>query len=405
MAAPNPPAMAALSGINFILDLARLTGAHPIAPEPAKPNEDKGKKDESLPDLAAITSGMTALKDQLDRFKKIEEENEKLKTEIETVKTELEVYKAASKEQITIIDNLRKARDELAGEQGAHPFAAAILDFELDMFIPSLFHKGERGGRLAARLIHDHIEACLPDGCVTSKFFVFVFLARSEELVDDMIVEGVVRTKDELEQFILGFNSSNSLYLIVESSCSRQMIHQREQAYALVLSRLPECQAIILGRWALQSSFAEILAPTPQPEFEEGPNGEKTEKKMPDPKFPTKVCFAEPPEEAVIRRSVLQREPRARNMADTIRMKGMYRGRGAYERPKKIVLSAMLTTFSPVRKIMTQSLTPSQRHLALKLIMTNRAFLGASASSHMPARRAQTVLEVAGSLGRLLTRL
>jgi len=56
--------------------------------------------------------------------------------------------------------------------------SVVILDFELDLFTPALFHRPAHAGRLAARAIRDKVKGTLPaelDGSVVT-VMVFIFL-------------------------------------------------------------------------------------------------------------------------------------------------------------------------------------------------------------------------------------
>lgn len=119
-----------------------------------------------------------------------------------------------------------------------------------------------------------------------------------------------------------------------------------QAALATVLSRLPECQLLLVGRWALDVVFAEMVAPVPAQgkDKEKGKDGEKDndksdakddgkDKNKKAPKFPSNIVFAEPPPTSWVPSDVIKREPRAIDLGRLIRMAPLIRGRGALARP------------------------------------------------------------------------
>ncbi|KAL8278446.1 hypothetical protein RQP46_009136 [Phenoliferia psychrophenolica] len=300
------------------------SSAPPVEAAPSKPKEPDAPFD-----AAALSDSYKKLKDKQQKelealLGKLLKENAEMKKAAEEQKHELLMFRSSTREQTK------------------RSFAVAIMDFSLDMFTPSVFHR-PNAGQYAAQRVRDALRANLPASAPGSQLLVFVFMSR--KILKDMIAEGVVRDKAELDAFILAFNTTHPLFMIVESDASPQVIVERERALATTFAGLSECQTLLVGRWALDVSFAEMVAPTPSKDKgkdkNKGKEGEDDsespkEKKAPKgpPLFPSKIVFIEPPPFAVIHTDVLKREPNAANLSGVVRMIPMIRGRGEFARPK-----------------------------------------------------------------------
>ena len=114
------------------------------------------------------------------------------------------------------------------------------------------------------------------------------------------------------------------------------------QELASVLAGIAECRTLLVGRWALDVTFAEMISPTPRKIKEKGADDdEKKEENSKEkgglketPKFPPKLVFVAPPAEARVHSDVLKREPHAVDLSRTVRMKPMVSGRGDFPRPR-----------------------------------------------------------------------
>ncbi|KAK4693307.1 hypothetical protein P7C70_g8952, partial [Phenoliferia sp. Uapishka_3] len=292
------------------------------APLPAPP-----KSPEKPPDFGELNTKFKKLKEGHSKeieslLGKIVKENEELKKANEKLKLELEVFRSSAREQGGELTKLRKEKDALVTEKVR--CAGRVLTFT-----PTVFHLGEDGGRYAARKLRDYLRQSLPDTYKNATLIVFVFMTR--KIVKDMIAEGVVKNEAELGSFILAFNNAHPLVMLIESNCPPEVIVQRERALATVLSRLPQCQTLLVGRWALDVPFAELIAPTP-PKSTDSDSKSKTKSKIPS-SFPAKLIFAEPPGSAIIHSTVLERLPQAIDLSRLIRTVPMISGRGSYPTP------------------------------------------------------------------------
>lgn len=259
-----------------------------------------------------------------------------------------------------------------------------ILDFELDMFTPLLFHRSENAGRAAARNLRDKIRESLPsdfagsNGVIMTFIFLYVALCltlvqegeracvlklflrsrRSPELLADLMAEGMVSSQQELSEFIASFNRAHPLYMMLEMDCEPDVILQRQRgefpwlvrpaailadryvllsALAAVYCRFDQCRRLILGRWALDLPLAELLAPTTAAtaNVEKPANDSESQKgKSKGPKFPPKVQFIEPFPGTWIDSSFRARDPKIVQMRGVIRRIPLRRGMGAYGPPQ-----------------------------------------------------------------------
>ena len=89
-----------------------------------------------------------------------------------------------------------------------HPLVTVILDFELDMFVPTFFKHGQTSGLVAARALRTRVRENLQPNIDPDKAIINVTILlnveRKQDLVFDMLAEGVIRAPGDLDSFVSG---------------------------------------------------------------------------------------------------------------------------------------------------------------------------------------------------------
>ncbi|GAA5859027.1 hypothetical protein JCM1840_003717 [Sporobolomyces johnsonii] len=183
--------------------------------------------------------------------------------------------------------------------------AVAILDFELDLFSPNIFHSHD-GGKEAYRALYRKLVRSLPNEAKgkVGQFLVYVFWTRNPAFMKQLVDEGLVSSIRELDDFINGFNQAHPLFMFIANDTPRELALQRQRALATVYARNPVCQRLILGRWALDLPLAEMICPSKGAE---------------KPKFPDKIRFVEPLTGFYLAPELRRREPQIIEMGGILR--------------------------------------------------------------------------------------
>ncbi|GAA5890282.1 hypothetical protein JCM6882_008782 [Rhodosporidiobolus microsporus] len=237
---------------------------------------------------------------------KLVEENNALKTKLAATERELKDVKAGRKEDEDALKKATKEIERLTGGNSA--LAVAVLDFELDLFAPEVFHHPD-AGRHAAELLHRKMRKSLqslpPEEQARSwQFLSIIFWTRNSEFVKALVASGLISSIADLDDFINGFNRAHPLFLFIVVNTSSEMTLQRQRALATVYSRNPVCQRLILGRWALDLPLAETIAPSK--------GAEKVT-------FPHKIVFVEPYTGFYLIPQLRKREPQIVEMEGVLR--------------------------------------------------------------------------------------
>ncbi|GAA5963068.1 hypothetical protein JCM21900_002224 [Sporobolomyces salmonicolor] len=233
---------------------------------------------------------------------KLVAENQELQEKLDACTRELKDVKAGRKEDEVALKQAQGAIEALGGGKIQ---TVAILDFELDLFLPNIFHS-YGGGNEAYRALHRKMVESLPNEAKSKvgQFLAYVFWTRNPPFMKQLIAEGVVSSIRELDDFLNGFNQAHPLFMFIASDTPRELALQRQRALATVYARNPVCQRLILGRWALDLPLAEMISPSKGAE---------------KPKFPDKIRFAEPFVGFYLAPELMRRQPQIIEMGGILR--------------------------------------------------------------------------------------
>lgn len=123
---------------------------------------------------------------------------------------------------------------------------------------------------------------------------------------------------------------------------------------------MPQCRRMIVGRWALDSAFMELVAPTPKKKAQEDKPKEEEEVKDKGKgkaaKLPDNLVFCEPYRTTFISADVRKRQPKLCRLTGLTRELPLRRGLAMYGRP---VIDFSVVCFIPSDRIFTRLTTPT----------------------------------------------
>ncbi|GAA5829522.1 hypothetical protein JCM11251_000189 [Rhodosporidiobolus azoricus] len=239
---------------------------------------------------------------------KLVAENDGLKARLAVVERELKDVKAGRREDEELLKKATKEIDRLSGGNSA--LAVSILDFELDLFAPEVFHQQD-SGRYAAELLHRKMRKSLqslpPDEQARHwQFLSIIFWTRNPEFVQALTASGLISSIADLDDFINSFNRAHPLFLFIVITL------------ATVYTRNPVCHRLILGRWAFDLPLAETICPS-----------KGADKVV----FPPKIVFVEPYTGFYLLPQLRKREPQIVEMEGVLRRFPLGVGGGLGGRP------------------------------------------------------------------------
>ncbi|KDE08044.1 hypothetical protein MVLG_01745 [Microbotryum lychnidis-dioicae p1A1 Lamole] len=260
-----------------------------------------------------------------------------LERKIQSMAEICERMEAERRETTEEVENLRRevALSKRRRGQGSKSLAVILLDFELDMFDSTLFHRPDEAGRNAARGLRNKVRSYLPAERAGCSVMAYVFLSRDSQLVADMCAEGVISSERELDEFVASFNNAHPLFLLISSDAPRNETLQRLRGLAALYSRLDSCSSLILGRWALDLECANMIC-----------SGSSTPEET--PRYPKKISFVEPVVGTWVPPELIQRSPVILDTSGLLRKTLLRRNRGAMRGLKLDEYRSLLDQAPPI---------------------------------------------------------
>ncbi|GAA5970078.1 hypothetical protein JCM11641_000258 [Rhodosporidiobolus odoratus] len=289
------------------------SGTGPVGPE-----QSKQLSEEQLNELHLQWANMQASHQQQAEslLGKLVAENDELKARLAVTDRELKDVKAGRKEDEELLEAARNEVERLGGGNASDSaevhfaaLAVAILDFELDLFSPEVFHHPADAGRYAAEALHRQLRKSLLrlpafERDKTWQFMVYIFWTRTTEFVESLSSHGLITSVAELDDFINGFNRAHPLFLLIVGNTASEMTLQRQRALATIFARNPLCQRLVIGRWGFDLPLAETLCPSR--------GADKVT-------FPDKILFVEPYHGFYLLPQLRRREPQIIEMDGVLR--------------------------------------------------------------------------------------
>ncbi|GAA5916777.1 hypothetical protein JCM8208_004039 [Rhodotorula glutinis] len=282
--------------------LPSLGGGAPGAPQAAAGPPSNELSEEQLHVLHAQWLRMQSSHqaESLELMGRLVAENNELKERLAKAQRDLKDVTAGRKADE---EELRRAEKEIKRLTGGNVrLVVAVLDLDTDLFAPEIFHQhnvAQAAVEAIRRKLLESLSSLEPaQSDKTWRNVVLIFWRRDPHFVQQLVAHGFFGSAREFDDFIVTFNRTDPLFMIiVEQSNSGEQALRRERAFAVLFAQHPLCYRLVLGRWAYDLHFAELLAPT------------NAKDRTVAAAFPTKILFVEPHIGAFLPAQLLRRRP------------------------------------------------------------------------------------------------
>ncbi|BGO97854.1 hypothetical protein NBRC10513v2_001851 [Rhodotorula toruloides] len=213
---------------------------------------------------------------------KLVEENNRLVETLDGVQRELKDVKAGRKADEEALKAAQKEVAKLGG--GKNGLAVAVLDFEADWFAPAILNASQPARAAVEGLVGKLRESLLllplQEQQKDWQLLVFIFWSRNPAFVRSLLANRIFASSKDFDRFLHSLDSVHPLCSVVVNDLPKDLLRQRQRAFAAAFARDASCRRLLLGRWALADlALAEEVAFTAA---------------SARPAYPEKIMFAEP---------------------------------------------------------------------------------------------------------------
>ncbi|BGP22961.1 hypothetical protein JCM10295v2_001852 [Rhodotorula toruloides] len=224
---------------------------------------------------------------------KLVEENNQLVGRLDGALRELKDVKAGRKADE---EALKAAQKEVA-KLGGGKFAPAILNSSR----PGRAAVEGLIGKLRESLLHLPSEEQRKDW----QFLVFVFWSRNPAFIRTLLANRIFPSPRDFERFLHSLDSVHPSCTVILNDLPKDLLRQRQRAFATTFARDSACHRLLLGRWVLADlAFAEEVVFTAASARSA---------------YPEKIVFAEPQVGARVPPQIRRLEPKILRISSLLR--------------------------------------------------------------------------------------
>ncbi|KAJ7110185.1 hypothetical protein C8R44DRAFT_801590 [Mycena epipterygia] len=193
------------------------------------------------------------LEEQSALFRQTVSENEQLKRRVTELERELSVWKLAlakaDEDSASLKGTNLHLEQVLSSLQHDNPLLLCLIDGDGHIFQKDLITQGHIGGRQAAMLLTkgltDYTRAI--DTQMSSRAQVWLMLYCNKNGLVDTLVTQDICTKEQFDEFCLGFNQAAPLFSILDVGQGKEAADAKIKEYLRVFTRFPQTSLVFFG--------------------------------------------------------------------------------------------------------------------------------------------------------------
>ncbi|KAJ7492585.1 hypothetical protein FB451DRAFT_1218897 [Mycena latifolia] len=193
------------------------------------------------------------LEEQSALFRQTVSENEQLKNRVTELERELSVWKLAlskaDEDSASLKGTNAHLEHILSSLKNDNPLVLCLIDGDGHIFQKDLIIQGHSGGRQAATLLTkgltDYTRAI--DTQMSSRAQVWLTVYCNKTGLVETLVNQDICTKDQFEEFCLGFNQAAPLFSILDVGHGKEAADTKIKEYLRVFTRFPQTSLVFFG--------------------------------------------------------------------------------------------------------------------------------------------------------------
>ncbi|KAJ6604686.1 hypothetical protein DFH09DRAFT_1123509 [Mycena vulgaris] len=193
------------------------------------------------------------LEEQSALFRQTFSENEQLKNRVTELERELSVWKLAlakaDEDSASLKGTNSHLEQVLSSLKNDNPLLLCLVDGDGHIFQKDLITQGHTGGRQAAMLLTkgltDYTRAI--DTQMSSRAQVWLTVYCNKTGLVETLVNQDICTKDQFEEFCLGFNQAAPLFSILDVGQGKEAADAKIKEYLRVFTRFPQTSFVFFA--------------------------------------------------------------------------------------------------------------------------------------------------------------